>query len=111
MCFPNGALQQVAPDPYMRVPETPPFSHSGGVLAHRLGPGALRFPWGRPANHVCPAIQRRVCTNVRECRDCRVPRRHMPQSFRVLHPHNRRKQEVDVLISTKSGAWGGPESF
>src|SRR6516164_1083599 len=27
----------------------------------------------------------------------------MPQSFRALHPHNRRKQEVDML-STKSGA-------
>jgi len=33
----------------------------------------------------------------------RVPRRHMPQSFRALHPHNRRKQEADML-STKSGA-------
>src|SRR5215831_17984160 len=70
----------------------------------RSAPGALRFPWGRPANHVCPAIQRRVCTNLRECRECRVPRRHMPQSFRALHSHNLRKQEVDMLISTKSGA-------
>src|SRR5262249_28208628 len=33
----------------------------------------------------------------------RVPRRHMPQRFRALHPHNRRKEEVDML-STKSGA-------
>jgi uncharacterized protein DUF6641 len=33
----------------------------------------------------------------------RFPRRHMPQSFRALHPHNRRKQEVDML-SPKSGA-------
>jgi putative tryptophan/tyrosine transport system substrate-binding protein len=46
-----------------------------------------------PANHVCVAIERRVCTNLRECRECRVPRRHMPQSFRAFHPHNRRKQE------------------
>jgi cytoskeletal protein CcmA (bactofilin family) len=28
----------------------------------------------------------------------------MPQSFRALHPHNRRKQELDMLISTKGGA-------
>src|SRR5215831_17167389 len=28
----------------------------------------------------------------------------MPQSFHALHPHNRREQEVDMLISTKSGA-------
>jgi cytoskeletal protein CcmA (bactofilin family) len=69
-----------------------------------LGPRALSSPWDRPANHVCAAIERRVCTNLRECRECRVPRRHMPQSFRALHPHNRRKQEVDLLISTKSGA-------
>jgi cytoskeletal protein CcmA (bactofilin family) len=68
-----------------------------------LGPRGVN-PRGRPANHICAAIERRVCINLRECRECRVPRRHMPQSFRALHPHNRRKQELDMLISTKSGA-------
>jgi cytoskeletal protein CcmA (bactofilin family) len=28
----------------------------------------------------------------------------MPQSFRALQPYNRRKQEVEMLIGTKSGA-------
>jgi hypothetical protein len=42
-CFPNGALQNVAPNPYMRVPETPPLGIRAGFsfLAHDT---RLRLP-------------------------------------------------------------------
>ena len=82
--------------------------------------GALRFPWGRPANTSAEVPQDSVIlTRWAACGQSvqstvRVPRRHMPQSRGGLpscssvqtrsDPHTGGKKEVDMLNSMKSSA-------
>jgi cytoskeletal protein CcmA (bactofilin family) len=63
--------------------------------------GALRFPWAGLLTAFCPAIQRRFAP-IRSIVNAGFPGGVCHKAF--AHPHNRRKQEVDMLISTKSGA-------